>query len=362
MNEARWTIAIDKDVISRAEVTPNPARSIAEGKVEFRLDCCAMTANNVTYAALGKPSGLFENGKGYWDFFAPGDGPGTLPVWGFATVTQSNVEGIGSGEQFYGFFPFASHCVLQPVRVGPLGFVDDAPHKRDMAAVYLTYQRVSGLDGYRLQDHDYWPVFRPLYMTGWLIADQFEDEEDYGAQQIVVASASAKTAIAFAHASRARPRRPLLVGLTSGRGKTFLDQTELYDALVTYDEIESLNVAATAVIDIAGSTQVMGKLHDRLGDQLRHSLVVGKSHWDAGTGEPWPASGFFAPGRIQKRMQQWGPAEFRDRVGAAWSGFVRDAERYFTLDRRQGPEMAIAAYQQAVAGTLDPRAAVLLTP
>ena len=60
----------------------------------MRVDCFAMTANNVTYAALGKPIGLFDNGAGYWDFFSPGGaGPGRLPVWGFATVTRSDVEG-----------------------------------------------------------------------------------------------------------------------------------------------------------------------------------------------------------------------------------------------------------------------------
>jgi hypothetical protein len=41
----------------------------------------------------------------------------------------------------------------------------------------------------------YWPVYRPLFLTGWLIADQFEDDGDYGAQQLLIASASSKTAI-----------------------------------------------------------------------------------------------------------------------------------------------------------------------
>src|SRR3546814_1341431 len=73
-----------------------------------------MTANNITYAVFGKPSGLFGNDQGYWDFFAPRGAPGRLPVWGFATVTESAADGVAVGENFYGYYPMASHAVLTP--------------------------------------------------------------------------------------------------------------------------------------------------------------------------------------------------------------------------------------------------------
>src|ERR1700741_2578397 len=102
MAEARWAIDIDRDAIASAALVEEGAAPLAPGEVEVRLDRFAMTANTVPYAALGKPVGLFGNGKGYWDFFSVEGGAGRLPVWGFATVTQSGAEGIEPGEVFYG--------------------------------------------------------------------------------------------------------------------------------------------------------------------------------------------------------------------------------------------------------------------
>lgn len=362
MSEARWAIDIDRDAIANAVIVDERETPLVDGEIEVRLDAFAMTANNVTYAALGHPVGLFGNDKGYWDFFS-GDGAGRLPVWGFATVTRSGVEGLDPGEQLYGYFPLASHARLTPGRVSPLGFTDQSAHRLDMPAVYNQYQRVTALDDYAEADRDWWPVFRPLYLTGWLIADQFEDERDHGARQVIVASASAKTAIAFAHAMRERIERPRLIGLTSQRGRAFLEATGLYDELVLYDAIGKIDASApSAFVDVAGNSAVTGAVHEHLGDALRFSLIVGKAHWDAtaAEGKRWPATGFFAPGRIQKRSQDWGANGFRERVATAWTHFLGDAKRLFHIDRREGADAALAAYREAVEGRADPRAGIIV--
>lgn len=358
----RWAVEIDRDNISDAKLIEEAAPSLGAGEVEVRLDTFAMTANNVTYAALGKPAGLFENGKGYWDFFSPESGTGRLPVWGFATVERSGVEGLAPGDVLYGYFPLASHAVLTPGRVSPAGFSDETPHRIDMPPVYNQYQMLSGLGDYAKADHDWWPVFRPLYLTGWLIADQFEDERDYDATQVIVASASSKTAIGFAHAMNQRASRPRLIGLTSERGRAFLENAGLYDQLVLYDDIGAIDASRpSAFVDVAGNSNVTGAIHERLGDALKFGLVVGKSHWDSDAGgKRWPSTGFFAPGRIQKRAQDWGPGGFRDRVASAWTHFMGDAKGLFQIDRREGAEGALEAYREAAAGEADPRAGVLV--
>ena len=195
MASDRWAIDIDRDDIARAVLVEEHEVPLAPGEIEVRLDSFAMTANNVTYAALGKPIGLFPNGKGYWDFFSPGgEGPGRLPVWGFATVTASTAEGVIEGEQLYGYFPMASHVRLTPGRVNAGGFVDVAEHRAGMPAVYDHYARVAAMGDFADADREWWPVFRPLYLTGWLIADQFEDEGDYGAGQVLVRIEAVETA------------------------------------------------------------------------------------------------------------------------------------------------------------------------
>ena len=64
MSDAHWAIDIDRDDIAEARLVEEAAADLAPGEIEVRIDSFAMTANNVTYAALGKPIGLFENGKG----------------------------------------------------------------------------------------------------------------------------------------------------------------------------------------------------------------------------------------------------------------------------------------------------------
>ncbi|MEP7315553.1 MAG: DUF2855 family protein [Sphingomicrobium sp.] len=361
MEQARWAIDIDRDAIATAQIVAEKDGPLRDGDVELRLDCYAMTANNVTYAALGKPVGLFANGKGYWDFFSADGVAGRLPVWGFGTVTQSAAEGVDVGEKLYGYFPLASHVRLTPGRVNRGGFVDVAPHRAGMPSVYDHYLRVAALGDYAEADHDWWPVFRPLYLTGWLIADQFEDEGDFGASQVIVASASSKTSIGFAHAMRQRTGGPKLVGLTSQRGRDFLADTGIYDDLVLYDEVETLEPATpTAFVDVAGDAAVTAALHRHFGDALKLTLIVGKAHWDSGPGERVPATGFFAPARIDKRNRDWGPDGLRDRLAAAWTHFLAEAKTLFRLDLRDGPGAALDSYSEAVAGRADPRSGVVI--
>lgn len=360
----RWAIDVDRDDIALAALVDEGDHALAPGEVEVRVDCFAMTANNVTYAALGKPVGLFDNGRGYWDFFSPGgEGPGRVPVWGFATVTRSAAEGVAEGEQFYGYYPMASHVRLTPGRINAGGFVDVAEHRAGMPAVYDYYLRVAALGDFVEGDRDWWPVFRPLYLTGWLIADQLEDEQDFGADQVLVASASSKTAIGFAHAMNQRSDRPKLVGLTSARGRDFLEGTGLYDELVLYDDIASLDPAiASAFVDIAGDGQLTAALHHHFGEALKLNLVVGKAHWDSQAGQRFPATGFFAPARVAKRSNDWGSAGFQQKLGAAWTHFLGDARRLFRIEVSIGADAALAAYRDAVAGRADPRAGILIRP
>lgn len=361
MTERNWQVEIDRDNIADARLRDIDMPSPAQGEIAVRLDCFGMTANNVTYAALGKLIGLFGNDKGYWDFFSRADGPGRLPVWGIATVTRSATEGIATGEQFYGYFPLAAHAVLTPGRISAAGFTDKTPHRLDMPSAYNSYLRLDALRDFANQDRDWWPVFRPLYLTGWLIADQFEDEGDYAAEQVIVTSASSKTALSFAQAMAQRTQRPRLVGLTSERGRAFLAGTGLYDTLVLYEAVDTLEKTPSALVDFAGNPATVGALHRHLGDAVKLNLVVGKAHWAATSTERWPARFFFAPNRMHKRAEDWGPGGVQARVAEAWTAFLATARDLFQIDRRMGPEAALAAYLEAVAGAADPRSGVLVT-
>jgi hypothetical protein len=372
MTYARWTIGIDRDDVRAAALEPLPAADLAAGQIEVAIDLYAMTANNVTYAVFGKPSGLFGNDQGYWDFFAERDTPGRLPVWGFATVTQSRCEGIAVGDSFYGYYPMASHAVLTPARVGANGFLDVTPRRTTLPVIYNQYQRLSALGDYRAAHHDLWPIFRPLFLTGWLIADQFEDDHDYGAEQLLIISASSKTAIGLGHAMNERVgKRPRTIGLTSPSSVAALTATGVYDAVVGYDALDTLDASVpAALVDMAGNAEVTGAIHRMFGDALRSSIIVGKSHWDSAVDAagdagnlPGPTrQGFFAPGRSDKRLTDWGGAEFARRMGAAWLGFMDRAPTLARVDRREGGEAALGAYDEMLSGRADPKAGIVVVP
>lgn len=372
----RWTIAIDRDDIRAATLEPLAPAALVDGEVEVRIDSYAMTANNVTYAVFGKPSPLFPPDaagapQGYWDFFSERETPGRLPVWGFATVIESKADGVAAGERFYGYYPMASHTVLTPARVSGHGFTDSHPRRSTLPIIYNQYQRLDALGDYRPEHHDLWPVFRPLFLTGWLIADQFADEGDYGAAQILIASASSKTAIGLGHAIATREgTRPRTIGLTSPGSVAALAATCVYDEVVGYDAIDTLDASIpSALVDMAGNAAVFGAVHRHFADSLLKSIVVGKSHWEAeggfGGGDRLPGpprEGFFAPARSEKRVGDWGSAGFAKAIGAAWLGFMERAPALARIDARDGGEAALAAYAEMLEGRADPKAGIIIRP
>ncbi len=366
MSSTAWAIDIDRDDVTRAEVVATETE-VGPGEILMQIDQFAMTANNVTYAVFGKPAGLFGNDQGYWDFFADRDAPGRLPVWGFATVLMSDIEGVAPGDRFYGYYPMASHAVLMPGQVGPNGFADASPRRTTLPPIYNQYQRVDAIPDYRREHHDYWPVFRPLFLTGWLIADQFDDEADYGAEAVLVASASSKTATGFAHAMRMRARRPQLIGLTAKANSRNLATLGLYDSVLAYEDIGLLDgEVPSALVDMAGNAAVTRAVHAKFGDRLVKSIVVGKSHWNADADDADlpgpPREGFFAPGRSQKRIADWGAREFGERMGAAWLDFMGLAPTIATIEKRSGSDGALDAYREVIEGRADAKVGIVVEP
>jgi hypothetical protein len=363
-----WAIDIDRDDVTKAVIVADPAAPLAPGTVRVANNSFALTANNITYAVLGKPMGLFGNDKGYWDFFADPGEPGRLPVWGFATVTDSACDGVAVGDRFYGYYPMASHSVLTPDRVGAGGFTDVTPRRTALPPIYNGYQRIDAFPDYRAEHHDLWPIFRPLFMTGWLIADQFADDGDYGAAQLLIASASSKTAIClgFSHKLRDGPR-PATVGLTSAANVDALTAQGIYDRVIAYGDIALLDpTVPSALVDIAGNADVTRAVHEHFGDALHASIIVGKSHWDAAADmAPMPGptrTGFFAPGRGQKRVADWGGAAFGAKLASAWLQFMDVAPRLARVDTRVGAAATLAAYHELLAGKADPAAGIIINP
>ncbi len=361
-----WTVNIDRKDISCATLEELVLPPLEAGQVAVSIDSVGMTANNVTYAMLGDYAEEFGEGLGYFDYFGDRDQPGQLPMWGFATVTESLADGVAVGDRLYGYFPLSSDAILTVGAVGKRGFIDVTPRRTRLPALYNGYKTLSGLPDYRTQDHDLWPIYRGLFFTAWLMMDQAEDEHDFGAEQVLVTSASCKTAISFAYltAQRSAPKARL-IGVTSARNKAFVTSLRFYDQVVTYDEIETMDPSIrTALIDLAGDRKLVGRVHAHFGARLSASIAVGFSHWDAS--QPFamidgiqPVQ-FFAPGRSMKRAAEWGGARLAETIAAAWLSFMDTAARLTEIDRRHGGQGALEAYRDAVSGRINPRGGIII--
>jgi Protein of unknown function (DUF2855) len=65
------------------------------------------------------------------------------PVWGFGEVVASQHPTIALGERLFGYFPMATHLVIEASEVRKRGLRDAAAHRQGVAPVYNAYARVS---------------------------------------------------------------------------------------------------------------------------------------------------------------------------------------------------------------------------
>ena len=344
--------AVRRDDWKQTRVTrsPRPA-NLAPGQVCFRVDRFAFTSNNVTYALIGDM-------LGYWKFF-PAEAPwGRIPVMGFADVIGSENPDVSPGERVFGFFPMATHLVVDADTGPGKLIVDAAPHRQDTAVTYRQYTRVTGDPLYEMAREDQHMLLRGLFITSFLVDDYLADSGAFGARSFVISSASSKTAIALAYLLSGRSPGHV-VGLTSARNRAFVEGLGCYDRVLTYDAIAELPTdVPVAFVDHSGDAEVVAALHHHLKDNVKYSGIVGATHWDRGgrtrdlPGSP-PAF-FFAPSQLEKRIAEWGSAGFQERLGGAWRRFVAFSDGWLRVVRGAGPAAVESTYREVLEGRALP--------
>lgn len=344
---------------AKTRVVTRAMPALEPGEVLARIDTFALTANNVSYAVSGEQ-------LGYWGFF-PTEAPwGIVPVWGFATIIESRSDGIAVGERVWGFLPMASHLVMQPGKVTRGGFVDMAPHRQALPGLYNRYDRtlddkpeLAALDVERC-------ALTPLFTTAFVIDDFLADNGFFGARQVLVLSASSKTGFGLADLLHRREGRPVqVVGVTSIGNRDFVSALGVCDHVIAYGEIEDLDASIpTVVVDMAGSGEVLARVHRHFADRLAYSCIVGATHWTERGRRPdlpgAPPTFFFAPSQIAKREADWGPGEILRRARNEGLRIARDTAHLRTVETVAGPEACQAAFTEMVAGRVAPDRILML--
>lgn len=323
--------------------TPEEDLKIEEDEILVKVDKFAFTANNITYAVAGDQ-------LGYWQFFPPAGedtgGWGIIPVWGFADVVESQVPEIPVGDRLFGYFPPASHLKMKPTKISGGQFLENSAHRAKLPKGYNFYTRVKADPSYHPATDNGRALFSPLFLTSFCIWDSLQDKGWHSAKQVLILSASSKTSIGLAYALDADETAPKVIGITSARNLEMVKSLNLYDEAFAYDEIAELDTdIPTVIVDMSGNAKILAQLHQNFGDNMRYTINVGVTHWS----QAKPPKGmvsersefFFAPGHIQKRIKDWGHAEFNQKTTAFMMESIQKTASWLTYRKVDGlQEMA----------------------
>jgi len=353
-------LEVDRSQLDRVRTMDRPAAELADGQARIEVERFGLSANNITYAVFGD---LLQ----YWDFFpVPADPTdatpwGRIPVWGYGRVVETRGEGLDVGRRIFGYLPMSTELVVAGGRFDDRGFTDESAHRQGMATAYNRYVFVDADPTERADREPHHMLLYPLFFTAFVVDDFLADNDDYGAGQLWLSSASAKTSIGVAFLARQRGMGTV-VGLTSGGNRAFVEGLGVYDRVVTYDEVATVDPATAAVyVDVAGNDDVTRSVHAHLGEALAYSMRVGGTHWDhdadAAPAEPMVGPTpefFFAPTQLAKRSHELGPDLLADRMGAAWDGFAGWVDAWLRFEPADGPAAVEAVYRALLANQADP--------
>jgi hypothetical protein len=323
---------VDRSAIRSVKIVDVPEVRLEPGQARLRVERISLTANTLTYAVAGEAIG-------YWKFYPiEQEGWGIVPAWGFAVVIDYTGP-LEVGARYYGFWPMATSVVITPDQVRESGFIDAAPHRVSLPPVYNRYFTAP-----RENNDDLRALLQPLLATSFLLDDFLSENGFFGADQVIIGSASSKTGLGLARLLAARrPGGPSVVGLTGTNNVKFCQSLGIYDQIIEYQQLSVEIVPTTSVfVDMAGNTAIRRKLHHLLEDVLKHSCSVGLSHWDQFDPTPDPdlpgikPEFFFAPAWSEKRRVDWGAVELGSRVEASWRDTAIESVNWLSVAHHQG--------------------------
>ncbi len=355
-------VHVRKSALAEAVLATRAAPVLGEGMVRLAIESFSVTANNVTYAVVG-------DGFGYWNFFPAPPGFGIVPMWGHARVIASRSPDIAEGERVYGYLPMASHLDLMPGKITPASFADMAEHRAPMSPIYNHYARLAADPEHDAAREGERMIYAPLFRTGFLIEYFLRARDWFGARQVIITSASSKTALSLAYLMRQKSPEIKRVALTSPANSSFVESTGLYDRVVAYDAITALAEVPSVTVDMAGNVGLLEQVHRQLAGSLHYSCLVGATHIEARTtigkaaSLPGPKSElFFAPDHAVALFKEFGVEEATRQIAAGWHGFLAAADGIIAITRLDGLEHARRVFVDMVAGRVDPSQGIVIAP
>mmetsp|Transcript_101341 Transcript_101341/g.254108 ORF Transcript_101341/g.254108 Transcript_101341/m.254108 type:complete len:508 (+) Transcript_101341:88-1611(+) len=235
--------------------------------------------------------GFTRTFSAYHSFYEfPEEGAYRSACWGYATVVESSHPKVAVGTRLYGLVP---PCRYQ---LQPVGGIVPAGKNGDPARVELTMEGMpfnlrrfqemevistpgdeaqgGEVDGEAALLEDWRLVLKEIYTMAFYMDENLLVDTGM-INSVIIACASAKTALALAYCLRMREMR-YVVGLTSREHFDFVKSTDLYHEVYTYDEVDSLPNNRTIVyMDFKCDGELRQKITLRMGTNLMYNMVLG---------------------------------------------------------------------------------------
>jgi hypothetical protein len=355
------SLVVDRHDPTKFRIASTPLQSLNENQILLKIDKFGFTSNNITYIGLG-------NSFHYFDFFSFDATHSSVPVWGIATVVDSKSPKIVTGERIYGYFPMANYCVLEPIQIRLSHFYVSRPHLPADRQVYHQYFRAEHDPDFPKNDIDCsnMIIFRPLWGTAFFLQDFLEYNNYFETNQIIISSASSRTAYCFALLLKNSNIK--VTGLTSSRNVSFVNSLNVYDHVVEYSDIETLDKLKLLYVDVAGDSSLDQQLYAHLGDFIIQRVSVGMSHFDSKSNANFAKDIseksilFFAPDWIKKRFEMSSGKEalIKKRI-VKWKELLEFAQNSTKLEILFGEDALKDVYLKMLHGTVDPSVGLILS-
>jgi len=282
---------------------------------------------------------------------------------------MSNNTEIEHGERVFGYFPPANFLIVDPVKVSTSSFSDGKEHRKELPPVYNNYVRLNAENDYDKSMDDIRALLFPLHITAFCLCDALEEQSYEGASQVLIVSASSKTAIGLAQGLAETDESPNIVGLTSSDNLQFVESLGCYDQVISYNDLESINNASSMMVDMSSNQEVLSAVQNQLKGDLLKCLTVGMTHWDKrGSANEALAKAelqdrtefFFAPAHIQKRIRDWGHEGYAEKTNAFMAKRAEQSNDWMQIKRIKGLDNFSETYKEVVAGNINPNEGIIV--
>lgn len=351
-------LLVHRTDIFKTSIETQTLGPLSNGMVRLKIEKYALTTNNITYAVVGDQ-------MQYWNFF-PTELPwGIVPVWGYARVAASQHPEVAVGERYYGYFPMSDYLDVKPGKFNSGGFADVSEHRQALAPIYNSYSQCSKDPIYLPDQEDFIPIFRPLFSTAFLNYHFLKSENFFSATNIILTSASSKTALALASLLQQNQKEDgtKVIGLTSAANLEFVRSTGFYDEVLVYENMDQLPLQASTVVDMRGKGMLLLQIQNLLGDQLKYISLIGLTDWQAAQQRvDIPiATFFFAPTFAQKYFQEVGVATANAAIAKGLHHFIAQASTWLDLVYCADYPSVATLFSEMVNGAVDPKKGYIVT-